>query len=175
MAAVTTPGIPILLFGSLPCTGGSTYQYINWYKGATTRAKIRKHWTLFNRLWRSFQTVADACVSNGGHVAIEWPKSCMYWRHRKVQSSLRRWGCISHHLDGCMYGLVSDAAGTRGLPLRKSWTISSNADGFKHIALQCDRTHEHVRIQGSDTKRTESYTPALADRVHYCWSSTTSA
>ena len=29
MDAVSAPGIPVLLFGSLPCTGGSTYQYIS--------------------------------------------------------------------------------------------------------------------------------------------------
>ena len=168
--AVSVPGIPVLLYGSIPCTGGSTYQYINWCKGPATRTKIRKHWAVFNRLWRNFRVVADACIANGGRVAIEWPKSCAYWRHRKVQSSLRRWGCIPYHLDGCMYGLTSQAAGTRGIPLRKSWTIASNAAEFEHVSRTCDGNHSNARIQGSDTRMTEGYTPGLADRIHYCWS-----
>ena len=103
-------------------------------------------------------------------MALEWPKSCAYWRHRKVQSSLRRWGCIPYHLDGCMYGLTSQVPGTRGIPLRKPWTISSNAEEFRHVARACDGSHSHTRIQGKDTRMTEGYTPGLADRIHYCWS-----
>ena len=148
MDAVTAPGMPTLLFGSLPCTGGSPYQHMNWYRGAATRTKIRKHWRLFRCLWLGFRQVADACIANGGRIAIEWPKSCAYWRHRNVRSCLKRWGCAAHHLDGCMYGLVSQTAGTRGIPILKPWTISSNAEGFTHVARKCDRTHEHVRIQG---------------------------
>ena len=167
--AVSVPGMPTLLFGSLPCTGGSPYQRMNWYRGATTRTKIRGHWRLFRCLWRSFRQVANACLANGGHIAIEWPKSCLYWRNRSVRADLTRWGCVPYHFDGCMYGLVSQSAGTRGVPLRKSWTICSNADGFKHVARACDHAHVHARIQGTDTKMTECYTPELADRIHYCW------
>ena len=102
-------------------------------------------------------------------MALEWPKSCAYWRHRKVQSSLRRWGCIPYHIDGCMYGLTSQVPGTRGIPLRKPWIISSNAEEFRHVTLACDGSHGHTRIQGSDTRMTEGYTPGLADRIHHCW------
>ena len=161
--------MPTLLFGSLPCMGGSPYQRMNWYRGATTRTKIRGHWRLFRCLWRSFRQVANACLANGGHIAIEWPKSCLYWRNRSVRADLTKWGCVPYHFDGCMYGLVSQSAGTRGVPLRKSWTICSNADGFKHVARACDHAHVHARIQGTDTKMTECYTPELADRIHYCW------
>ena len=42
LAAVSVPGLPCLLFGALPCTGGSPWQRLNWRKGGTaTRAKIR--------------------------------------------------------------------------------------------------------------------------------------
>ena len=103
-------------------------------------------------------------------MAMEWPKGCTYWRDRAVKAALRKWGCEMHHFDGCMYGLQSQAAATRGKPLRKPWTIASNAGGFTHIRRSCDRTHQHVKTQGVDTKPTEGYTDALADRVHLCWS-----
>jgi len=112
---------------------------------------------------------ANACLGNGGRVAIEWPRSCLYWRDRKAKADLCRWGCEQNKFDGCMYGLVSQAAATSGKLLRKPWTIASNADGFRHLQRPCDHTHEHVKTQGSDTKLTEGYTEALADEIHHCW------
>ena len=102
-------------------------------------------------------------------MAIEWPRSSSYWRDRKVKAALRKWGCEQHHLDGCMYGLVSQVAATSGMPLKKPWTIASNATGFRSLCRKCDHTHEHAKIQGADTKPTEGYTDALADEIHSCW------
>jgi len=137
--------------------------------GPKTRTKIRKHRAIFRVLWRNFKLTASACLANGGRVAIEWPKACMYWRDKDVKAALRRWGCMQHHLDGCMYGLTSQAASTSGKLLRKPWTIASNADGFMKIRRPCDHKHEHAKTQGVDTKLTEGYTPALADAIHHCW------
>ena len=93
----------------------------------------------------------------------------MYWRDRNIKAALRKWGYEQHHLDGCMYGLVSQAAATKGQRLRKPWTIAPNADGFRHVRKPCDKSHEHVKTQGVDTKRTEGYTDALADAIHHSW------
>ena len=175
LSAVTAPGVPTLLFGAIPCTGGSPYQFLNWRLGPATRAKIRKHRAIFRLLWRHFCIVADACLANGGQIAIEWPRSCTYWRDRSVKSRLKRWGCKQHHLDGCMYGLVSQQPATRGTPLRKPWTIASTASRFEDIGRRCDGQHAHVRTQGRDTKLTESYTDALADGIHACWRNATSS
>ena len=169
MSAVLDTDLPVLLFGALPCTGGSPYQHLNWWRGAKTRRKIRAHRAVFKILWRHFEQVADACVRRGGHVAIEWPRSCMYWRLRHVRTAMRRWGAIPHALDGCMYGLVSQAARTCGVPLRKPWTIASSCDAFHRLRRKCDGSHEHAPTQGHDTRRTESYTDRLADAIHTCW------
>ena len=169
LAAVSESDVPVLLFGALPCTGGSLCQHVNWYRGAKTRSKIRAHWALFRVLWRNFVIVADACIQHGGRIAIEWPRSCMYWRHRYVKSTLKRWDCTAHRFDGCMYGLVGRTQATEGIPLRKPWTVASNCPDFRHICRLCDHAHGHARIQGGDTKSTEGYTDELADAVHDCW------
>ena len=98
--------------------------------------------------------VAEACHANGGHIAIEWPRACLYWRGRSVKASIRRWACTVHHFDGCMYNLRSQAAATRGKLLRKPWSIATNAD-FEGIGRLCDKSHAHAKTQGIDTKMTE--------------------
>ena len=35
------------LWLSCPCTGGSSWVHINWYRGEGVRQKIREHWDLF--------------------------------------------------------------------------------------------------------------------------------
>ena len=169
MYAVSDNSLPTLLFGALPCTGGSPYQYLNWWRGAATRRRIRGHWRTFRALWNVFHDVAETCILNGGQVAWEWPRSCMYWRCRQVKTALNRWSCKSYALDGCMYGLVSQAARTKGTPLRKPWTIASTCPTFHRLQRACDGSHTHVPTQGVDTRLTEGYTPELAEKIHDCW------
>ena len=102
-------------------------------------------------------------------MAIEWPRSCAYWRRSQVKRALKRWRCMHTKLDGCVYGLVSTQATTRGTPLRKPWTIAHSCDAFSGLGLTCDGTHRHVRTQGADTSITEGYTDSLADAIHSAW------
>ena len=117
--AVSHAGGPVLLFGALPCTGGSPYQHLNWYRGAETRRKIRQHWAVFAKLWRNFKVVAEACRAHGGHVALEWPRSCAYWQRGDVKRALHRWGCTKHHFDGCTYGLIAQKWRDAGTAIQK--------------------------------------------------------
>ena len=88
----------------------------------------------------------------------------------RVKRAMARWGLQVYDLDGCRFGLVSQAAATRGKLLRKPWRIASDCDDFWRIAYKCVHHHsQHCKTQGADTKRTESYTDALADGIHLCW------
>jgi hypothetical protein len=70
-AALRTAGPDVMLWGSLPCTGGCTWQRYNATRGAQTEAKIRAHWALFELLWDSFEEIARVCLSQGGCVSLE--------------------------------------------------------------------------------------------------------
>ena len=159
-----------MLFGALPCTGGSPYQFINWQLGPETRSKIREHRRIFNCLWRAFVKVSEVCIANGGKVAFEWPRNCSYWRLRKAKSFLKRFGMQQYRFDGCMYGLRSIATRTEGLLLQKPWIIASNVEEFRFMERKCCHSRaDHVKTAGRDTKATDEYTDEMADEIHGCW------
>ena len=173
LAAVSDPDVPTLLFGALPCTGGSPYQHLNWYRGEKTRAKIREHRRIFKKLWKNFELVAEACIAAGGKVAIEWPRNCTYWKLFRVRQFIRRHDLHEYKLDGCMYNLRSKVKQKYGKLLTKPWSIYSNCDEFWRMANTCnhvDRACTHVKTEGPDTKMTEGYTVEMADAIHMCWS-----
>ena len=63
MEAVTGPNV--LLWGSLPCTGGSSWQRINKHRPGG-HARIRKHFSAFKKMWNSFEQVARSNHEKGG-------------------------------------------------------------------------------------------------------------
>ena len=116
--AVSDNSIPALLFGSLPCTGGSPYQYLNWWRGAKTRRKIRAHWRTFQVLWNAFQDVANTCLNSGG----EWPGSGL--GHACIGAA----GRSRHHsIDGAANLMLSMGACT-------AWLAKQYAPRVHHCA-----------------------------------------
>ena len=68
------PDTPMLIWVSIPCTGGSTWQRIIRKKVAMS---IAKHIHLFTMLFDSLLLIASHC---GPSVcfAVEWPRYCGY-------------------------------------------------------------------------------------------------
>ena len=79
-------GAYTILWGSLLCTGGCTWNYIN---GQTPegRARIQEHITLMTQLLKNFIIAARLIIGNGGFVCFEGPKRCTYWK--KIRYSER--------------------------------------------------------------------------------------
>ena len=55
----------IMLWGALPCTGGSPWQNYN-KKFPTAAAKIRIHIKIFKKLFDNFKLVAREVIRSGG-------------------------------------------------------------------------------------------------------------
>ena len=88
-AAVGEPNC--MLWSSIPCTGGSPWQWVNRrLKGGLKR--LRAHRKKWKDIWRSFAIVARECHELGGRVVIEWPKACTYWKEKCVQSFIKELG-----------------------------------------------------------------------------------
>ena len=89
------------LWYSAPCTGGSTWQFINLQRGPETVAKIKLHWKLFKRLWAAFEVVAEHALSVGARVFVEWPRRCVYWKDPRVACMV--WYAHPEAVAGCLF------------------------------------------------------------------------
>ena len=72
-----------LLWASMPCIGGSPWQNTNRHKPGGLE-KLDKHIKDWYKILISFKLVAKECFNYGGHIAVEWPSGCDYWRYEIV-------------------------------------------------------------------------------------------
>ena len=70
-------GCNVLLWGSIPCTGGSQWTKIN-AKNPLTKIKIDKHVDDFHGIWDVFRECLDKIKHCGGFYCNEWPTDCLY-------------------------------------------------------------------------------------------------
>eukprot|EP00975_Prorocentrum_lima_P066585 12910024-Prorocentrum_lima.AAC.1 len=68
----------LMLWSSIPCTGGSTWQYVNManYRRRNDVEAIRRlrdFWRIYRTFWRDLTILAKLGMDRGGTVAIEWP------------------------------------------------------------------------------------------------------
>jgi hypothetical protein len=75
----------ILLWGAMPCTGGSPWQTYNIKRYPTAAAKIRTHIKIFKQLFDNFVIVSRQVIESGGVVVNEWPTGCTYWNFPVVK------------------------------------------------------------------------------------------
>ena len=156
-----------LLWGSMPCTGGSSWQHLNG-KTPIGRKRLKRYKATFRKLLRNFARLADINTSLGGEVAIEWPRSCAYWREKKVIELIRRLALEDVFVDGCAVGLVAKHGVNAGLPILKPWRIATSCpelrDDFR--ACRCPGHDTHAPCVGKDTELTGFYTDQFVDMVH---------
>ena len=156
------------LWFSAPCTGGSTWQFINLRRGPETVAKIRLHWKLFKRLWAAFEIVAEHALKVGARVLVEWPRKCAYWKNDRVVRFLQKHGFKFADFYGCMYGLVATTGRDAGKPIQKPWRVACSPNSCLPDLLnkRCDGSHGHTPCQGRNTLMTQGYTPEIVGIVH---------
>ena len=147
-------GKNLLLFASMPCTGGSPWQNLN-IKIKGVAAKVRAHWKVFRKIWSFFVIASEAVLASGGNVAIEWPRQCRYWQWDNVLAFLKKHKFESSFFDGCMYNLRSTV---NSMLIKKPWRIDSTIPKEFFPNLVCDKTHDHTPFAGKDTKMAECYT-----------------
>ena len=100
--------VPIFLWGSLPCTLGSSFQQINKWRSPrweTRKTFLTEH---FIALHDNFIAIAELVSSHaGGHVAYEWPTGCSLWKEPRIVSRVNMFKMRMVNINGCMLGLKS--------------------------------------------------------------------
>ena len=147
-----------MLYASMPCTGGSSWQLINKiYPSA--RNKIRKHRIIFNRLWKTFEVLCQIARACNTYIAIEWPTGCTYWKRSEVKALIRKYNLIPVKFHGCALNLKVTSGKFKGKALKKPWTIYTDCPNVRE-AFQtklCQRNHDHAECRGEIAKESESY------------------
>ena len=158
------PQARVLVYAALPCTGGSSWQFVNEAGGVNEKVKERKR--SFRKLLKSLKRLLLRLAECDPYLAFELPKSCTYWKWPEVQSLVKQYSLIKFRVDGCAVGVVDHA----GAPLLKSWCVASNVICMnileKHL---CDGKHEHGMARGVALKEAENFTPLLASTIHEAW------
>ena len=153
----------VYLAASIPCTGGSPWQRVNKHvateKGDQAALdKLKGHWTLFRKLWKNFEMIAQYVLGIGGTITIEWPTGCEYWRDRRVINFMQIHDLKTTDIHGCAYGLKTEG----GMYVKKPWSFATNSRAvLDGLGRKCDGRHEHAICRGSICKRSEMYTESL--------------
>ncbi len=156
-----------LLFSSIPCTGGSSWSHINKHHH-TAWKKVRSARKIYRKIWETFEKVCKIANECGTLIALEWPTGCIYWKQRDVMKLINDYGLRRVNFHGCALGVKSILPQTKGMPIKKPWTIFTNCDeivkGFE--GKLCSKDHEHAECRGKDAKHTETYSSEFASILH---------
>jgi hypothetical protein len=159
-----------VLWGSLPCTGGCTWNYINALNPGGPE-RIAKHVDTMKQLLNRFIQVAKIVKRNGGVIVFEWPLRCMYWKRDDVSGMIRDLELHPTHVHGCSLGLKSRNRGNEHMFIKKPWAIYSNCHDIHNVLRKytCPGTndeHIHDQCRGKNAKDSERYTSLFAKCVH---------
>ena len=116
----TNPSIKILLWVSIPCTGGTSWTYIN-LMNESARRKVEYHQFVFQKIWASMAEFLNSIRTLQPFVALEWPSGCLYWKYDRVRKFLGKYNLELVKFDGCRLGIVNK----EGIPMKKPWTVAS--------------------------------------------------
>ena len=151
------------VWGSIPCTAWSQLQYLNEHlhghkPGFSARlAKARRQ---SMTLLKTFISLGEYVIKNGGTVTFEWPAKASGWKKPEIEGMIRKLGLRSVDIDGCSVGVVSRA----GEKMVKPWKIATTSDIIlkDFEKLVCSRDHDHVPCEGGEAKQSGFYTPKFA-------------
>ena len=169
--------VRVLVWFAIPCTGGCPFARINAGRSPKAKLRLGEHWTLFELLWDKAAKVMLAARELGAVIAFEWPTSCEHWWREEVWRHMTDMQYHYLEIHGCMYGLRSIARATRGLPIRKPWSIATDCvslgtylnktcRGYWHVDEVTGKKVAHASCSGVNTEVSEGYTDEMAVAVH---------
>ena len=154
------PSMKILVWISIPCTGGTPSIYIN-LMNESSRRKVEYHQLVFQKIWSAMAEFVNSIRSLQPYIALEWPSGCVYWRYDRVIRFLNRYNLEPVKFDGCRLGVVNKD----GTLMKKPWTIASNCVEINKYFdnWKCTGDHVHAEGRGEDLKNTENYAYEFTD------------
>ena len=149
---------PRLAIVEYPCTVWSTLNSnINYQGREEELARLREEDRPFLKLT---EDIFASQVSRGGHAVSENPATAASQSQPEILRLRERWYETTSCL--CMFGL----RGKRGMPMMKRVRFIATHEYFiQELDLQCDHSHQHELVEGSNTCASQCYPPALGDAI----------
>ena len=152
----------LMIYISLPCTGGCPWNNVN-KESHSGKEQIKEHQKLFKKLFKGLEDLCSRLSYANPILLFELPTMCEYWKWKRVQAFLRKYGMDKYKFDGCQVGTCD----RHGNLIRKQWTLASNLVTYSAFtAFKCDGSHQHGESRGSDLKNAENYTYKMTDMIH---------
>ena len=156
----------LLVYASLPCTGGSPWGHVNKGLGDGTK-HIEQHQRLFIQLQNALIRLVESVRDENTFLAYELSSRCEYWNWKCVRDMIGWYGLSRHRFHGCQLGLTNE----HGQPMLKGWAVVTDVPSLSILdSYRCDRTHTHAQSRGKALKSAETYTYEYTDLVHKCFS-----
>ena len=152
-------GLRILVWASLPCTGGSQWARLNLAVDKN-RSAVFEARRKFTKLWASFVDLSHGLDRLLVDYAIEWPKDCEYWKWTRIVKWIEGKPIRKAHFDGCRFGLRNE----KGESVKKPWTIATTLDSL-YVAFR-DKCCTGGHVHGKCNRSSEEYCLRMVDLIH---------
>ena len=152
-------GLRILVWASLPCTGGSQWARLNLAVDKN-RSAVFEARRKFTKLWASFVDLSHGLDRLLVDYAIEWPQDCEYWKWTRIVKWIEGKPIRKAHFDGCRFGLRNE----KGESVKKPWTIATTLDSL-YVAFR-DKCCTGGHVHGKCNRSSEEYCLRMVDLIH---------
>ena len=144
--------LPLLIWASIPCTGGSTWAYVN-LQHDTAKEKVLMHREEFKKIWSGFVDLINSISKIVKYIIIEWPLRCTYWNLDRVIKFCEKFNLRPIRFDGCSLGVVD----INQKPIEKAWQLMGNCDQIleSFSVHRCPGNHDHAQGRGESIRKTE--------------------
>ena len=158
------PGIS--LWGSLPCTVWSAWQFMSVKRhGEPYLAKLVERRARSLALLANFITVAREVRKHGGHVSFEWPRYATGWMRSEIINMISEFNMFEATFDGCRFGLTDK----KGNPIKKPWRVVTTCQTLASELNKHKCSHpsgfKHSLAEGSKTAQTAFYPAAMCQTI----------
>ena len=150
------PGIS--LWGSLPCTPWTTWQFMFIHKyGQKYLDKLEERRNESMLLLSHFRTIAEKNILGGGSVSFEWPRYVTGWLRSEVLTMIHELDMFTVNFHGCAFGMTDSV----GVPIKKPWRVVTTS---KYLAealskYTCSHTDKHSPIEGGNKAHSSAFYP----------------
>ena len=141
------------MWGSLPCTPWTTWQFVNLAKlGNEFREKLGAEREISRRMVEEYIRKAEMVIEAGNRVAFEWPRYCTGWRATRMWEYAVARDLWVVDFDGCMVGMKN----RHGQPIKKMWRVVTNCETLALTLAQFTCGHPLAPMLGSKARLHEN-------------------